>query len=404
MRILHVTWSLDPHTGGPGNVIRNIVREQIQLGHEIAVVATATQKTEPRVSHEEFVQRISNESDFRGAELYLGRAYGRRKPWSTFGFSPECKRWICRRLSDRKRAADLIHIHGIFGHILSVAAARARRYSIPYVLRPCGGLDPDCLAMGSHRLKRVFARLILQKDLRCAAYVHAASQMEADYLCDWMPKERIRAIPHGVQIPASDASDASRNFLAAFPQLRGKRVILFMSRITPKKRPEIIVRAMARLRSEYPNLTLVLAGNDEGPLATVRAVAEEHGIENSIVYAGFLQGDLKRGAFAVADLFALPSMDENFGIAPLEAMAHGVPVLVTPGVASHVYVDESSGGLTVEGTAEGFAEGIRKLLHADREAMGRSGREFLKENLSWTNVARQIEDLYQEILANTQTK
>jgi len=385
-------------------VIRNIVREQVRLGHEVVVVATDTQKTEPRVSHEEFVQRISNEPDFQGAELHLGRAYGRRKPWSTFGFSPECKKWIRRRLLDRKRAPDLVHIHGIFGHVLSVAAAQARRHSIPYLIEPYGGLDPNCLAMGSHRLKMIFARLILRKDLRYAAYVHAASQMEADYLCDWIPKERIRVIPHGVRIPAFDTGNASRNFLAAFPQLRGKQVILFMSRITHKKRPEIIVRAMARLRSEYPNLVLLLAGNDEGPLATVRAVAKEHGIEDSIVHAGFLQGDLKRGAFAVADLFALPSIDENFGIAPMEAMAHGVPVLVTPGVASHVYVDKSGGGLTVEGTAEGFAEGIRKLLQADREAMGRRGREFLEKNLSWTSVARQIDDLYQESLANTQTK
>jgi len=119
-----------------------------------------------------------------------------------------------------------------------------------------------------------------------------------------------------------------------------------------------------------------------------------------VVFAGFLEGEAKQEALAGADLFVLPSIDENFGIAVVEAMAHGLPVVVTPGVAAHVYVDQSGGGLTVEGTVESLAEGMRKILNGDGPAMGRRARAFIEQYLSWPAVMRQYDQMYRDAIGS----
>jgi glycosyltransferase involved in cell wall biosynthesis len=302
-------------------------------------------------------------------------------------------------MADKVRAPDVVHIHGIFSHVMMAAALHASRYAIPYIVRPAGMLNPTCLKMGRRGLKKLIMRLFLRKHLRASDCIHVTSQQEADGIADYLPASRIRIIPHGVTVPAAPNDDARRVFLERFPQLRGKQVVLSIARIAPKKRPEMLVEALARLLPEGQDLMLLLAGSDEGHLAVVQAAARRHSMENAVVYAGFLDGLMKEGAFAVADAFALPSLDENFAVAVTEAMAHGVPVLVTPQVAAHVYVDESGGGLTAPGTPEAFAFGIRAILCSDRAAMGRRGRDYVERNLSWDAVIQQIDAMYREAVA-----
>jgi glycosyltransferase involved in cell wall biosynthesis len=228
----------------------------------------------------------------------------------------------------------------------------------------------------------------------------ACSAAESEELLRWVPQEQLVIVPHGVEVPSSDPREAADLFLERFPQCRGRRTILFLARVDAVKRPEIILAAMARLRPRFPDLTLVVAGPDGGYMKKLRAAVARHGLEDSIVYAGFLENDLKRGAFAVASVLALPSAHENFGIAVTEAMAHGLPALVTPEVASHVHVDLSGAGLTVHGDPESFAEGLAQLLTADqRDAMGRKGRQYVEANLAWSRIGRQLEALYQDVAA-----
>ncbi len=394
MKVLHVIHSLDLRSGGPSHVIRQLIRQQVRVGHEVALVATDRQSGEPWDASEEYTRRMMADPALAGAEVFVGRAFGRRRPWLTYAFSPACRRWLKRKMQSRQTRPDVVHIHGTFSHLTNVAAKIARHYGIPYIVRLAGNLDAKCFHTGRRFLKRLFFRSLLLTDLRRAAAIHATSIAEAEELRELLPATRVEVVPLGTPLPA-DPATAGERFLEQFPELAGRRIVLYMSRIAPKKRLELLVESIASLRSAYPDIMLLVAGHDAGHLPVVEQAVARWGMHDHVKFTGFLEGDLKSGAFAAAELFALPSIDENFGVCVIEAMAHGLPVLLTPGVASHVYVDKSGAGETVEGTAELFADGIDRLLAAEPKVLGAKGREYVAEHLSWSKIASEVDLLYE---------
>jgi glycosyltransferase involved in cell wall biosynthesis len=341
---------------------------------------------------------IHEEQAFQGCELKLVEAWGRRKPWSHYGYSPAARAWLRQRFAAPLLAPEVVHVHGVFSHITSLAACESLRRGVPYMIRPCGILDAHSLESGRVWLKRLFLRFLLRRHLQAAGMLHATSGAEADALACWAPQERIRTVPLGVELKCRLEPRVAERFLTRFVQLRGKRIVLFLGRIAAKKRPELLVEAVARLRSEMPDLVLLIAGQDDGGMAAVEAAIRRHDVRDAVVHAGFLQGEEKDGAFAAASLFALPSLDENFGVAVVEAMACELPVLVTPEVAAGEYVAASGGGMVVEGTVDAIVEGMRKILGGDRQRMGRAGREFVEQRLSWPTVLAQLDGVYRELI------
>lgn len=399
MRVLHVIHSVDPRSGGPSHAIRELVHAQVALGHEVSLLATTVQSAEPWAPTSEYVLAVAGDRLFEGVHLELAPAYGRRRPWSRFAFSPHARRWLRRRFADESVRPEVVHIHGVFSHVTSAAAAAARSYGVPYILRPTGALDAPCFQSGRVRLKKLFTRTVLDRDLRHAAFVHVTSESEARALRAWMPEERIRVVSLGVTIPTFNRESAQVPLLRRFPVLRGRPVVLFLSRVHPIKRAELLVAAVAELRRQVPDVILLIAGQDAGALESVQNCIREHGLGEQAVLAGFLQGNEKLAAFALADVFALPSLHENFGVAVVEAMAHGVPVLVTRGVDSHVYVDQSGCGLTVGDSVSEIAAGLLDLLGRNRENTGSCGRDFVAAHLGWPAIVDRIDGMYHECVA-----
>jgi glycosyltransferase involved in cell wall biosynthesis len=398
LNVLHVIHSIDPRSGGPSHALRGLVREQVRRGHRVTVLATTVQSAEPWEVAAAYEQRMRDDPDLAGAETTLIKAWGRRRVWRRFGYAPASREWLRSSFVEKAVRPDVVHIHGAFSDLTHVAARQAHRYGVPYIVRPAGCLDADCIDRRSRRLKEWFARVWLQDDMRQAAFVQAMSGAEAEQLKAWATDEQLVSIPHGIELPTLcplGAADPEAAALAArYPQLAGGRVVLFMARIDSKKRPELIVEALAMLRDEHPDLRLLVAGCDAGHLAALQETIGRLRMNERVAFAGFLQGADKSAAYRAARLCALPSKDENFGVTVIEAMAHGTPMLVTPGVANHVHVDASGGGLTVEPTREAVAEGIRRLLSMDRDALGAKGRIYVAENLTWTGVANRLDELY----------
>jgi glycosyltransferase involved in cell wall biosynthesis len=396
MKILHVIHSLDLRSGGPSHAIRQMCRAQADAGIEVSLLATNVQSSEPWAPRDEYVEKLRNDGSFEGIEVVVHDAYGRKGPWHRYAYSPNSRRWLLHRLRDRRLRPDVVHIHGVFSHVTASAASVARANRIPYIVRPTGALDPGCYESGSRWLKRAFTKLLLQRDLRDAAFIHATSEAEALSMRRWVSSDQIRIVPLGVEVPQFDRTTAAESLLRKLPVLRGRRIVLFVARVAPIKRAELLVEAMAQLHNMMPDVALLIVGQDSGGMHAVQEAVARHALHESVIMPGFLQGADKQAAFAAAEVFALASSHENFGIAVVEAMAHGLPVLVTPGVASHVFVDASGCGHTVEGTAESIATGLREILAGDHRRMGRRGREYVAEHLAWPAIIRQLDTLYRE--------
>jgi glycosyltransferase involved in cell wall biosynthesis len=401
VRILHVIHSVDPRSGGPSHAIRAIAREQSRLGHRVAVITTTIQSAEPWEDRSVYRQRMLADPSFGDVELIVGTAFGRRRPWSQYGFSSHCSRWLRNRMSDPELSPSVVHIHGVFSHLTSAAAYWARRYRIPYIIRPAGSLDEGCFQAHSHHLKKAFARLFLKKDLSSASCIQVTAETEAAQLRKWVPSEKIRLVPHGVDIPPLQLIGTTNCLVSRFPEIRNRTVVLFMGRVNSVKRLNLLIDAIALLRRDYPDLLLLVCGHDAGHMSAIRKQIELLRLADAVILTGFLSGELKWAAFAEADVFVLPSMHENFGVAVVEAMAFGVPVVVTPQVASHVYVDDSGAGITVQGNAESIADGIERVLSCDSGDLGQLGRSYAHTHLSWTTIVRELESIYRSLIAVT---
>jgi len=396
VRILHVIHSLDPESGGPSHALRGMVRVQAARGDRVHVLATSIQSTRDWLPARVFKRRMERDFADLGASVELVRALGRCRPWSRFAYSPGAARQLRTRLTGQgtgSEHADVVHVHGLFSHLTSLAAAVARRAEVAHVIRPAGGLDPACLSLGGRRLKQLYLRLSLERDLRAAPRLHATSDLEARVLASWTDPTRVSVVPHGVDVPEVDAARARASLLRRAPALGDRRTALFLGRLHPKKRPAWAVEALALLKSDVPDLALVFAGQDAGALRDVWTAARRHHLLDRVVHLGFLQGETKEEILTAADAFVLPSTDENFGVAAVEALAHGTPAVVTRGVASHRYVVESGGGRCVDDDVEALATGLRETLAGSAE-LGRRGREYVTAHLTWETVAEQLDAMY----------
>jgi glycosyltransferase involved in cell wall biosynthesis len=159
----------------------------------------------------------------------------------------------------------------------------------------------------------------------------------------------------GIARPEGDLTAQKREFYASFPQLAGKRLALFLARLHPKKGCDLLIRAFARVAFRDPLLHLVMAGPDEcGWRTELESLAARLGIHSRVVWTGPLYGAVKQGALGAADVLALPSHTENFGISVVEAMACGVPVLVSNEVNIWREIESDGAGLAAPPDVEGI--------------------------------------------------
>ena len=308
--------------------------------------------------------------------------------------SPAFARWIGRHVRDY----DVVHIHALFSFTSVVAARAARRAGVPYVLRPLGTLSRYGVTRRRPWLKRLSLKLLEGPLLRHAAAVHFTAEAER------AEAEELGIPMRSVVIPLAVAAGPVAEpglFVARFPQLQGKRIVLFLSRLDPKKNVEGLLRAFRLIGESLPDTRLVIAGDGEpGYAAGLKRLANELGLADRVVWTGFIDGELKVSAYATAQVFVLPSFSENFGIAAAEALMAGLPCVLGEGVAIAAEVAAAGAGLIVEPNPENIARGIITVLsdNALRAAMGGRAAAFSREKYSVEAMGLGLLRLYEGIL------
>ncbi len=359
MRILHVASSLDPRGGGVAEAVRQFGAALVRAGHTTEVATV----------------------DAPGAEWlrdlpFPAHALGPSR--GSYQYARGLEAWLRSRRTD----FDCLITHGLWQHH-GFAAWRAWEDERRFVFAH-GMLDPW--------FKRTYPKKHLKKWLYWpwAEYRILRGARAVFFTCEeerrlarksfWLYRANEAVNPLGIEEPPGDAATQKEIFLEKFPGLRDRRIILFLGRLAVKKGCDLLVEALHRKEARLAErTTLVMAGPEEqnapSYLAGLRAVVKCHDLP--VCWPGMLTGDLKWGALHAAEAFVLPSHQENFGIAVVEALACGKPVLISNKVNIWREVEADKAGLVTDDTLEGTAKLLddwRELLPDQRDDMGRRAR------------------------------
>ncbi len=387
MNALHVIPSLSPSQGGPSFALPLMARS---LGRVSVVVDVATTDDDGPGG------RLDVPLGERVARDGYGVFYF-RKQTEFYKVSLPFRAWLRRHVRDY----DLVHIHALFSFTSNCAARTAHRAGVPYIIRPLGVLNRWGLQNRRRLLKSLSFRFLEQPILNHAAAMHytaRAEQVEAESCGATAPAA---VIPLGLELGDFAVLPSSELFLRRCPSAVGRSVVLFLSRIDPKKGLDLLLPAFAQVKQRHPQALLVIAGSGSGEyIHGLQQEAARLGLSEDVVWPGFLAGADKLSALAAATLYVLPSYSENFGIALVEALAAGVPCLTTEGVAVAEDIREHEAGLVIAPEVASLADALDRLLRDEtlRTRLGASGQRLAQERFSLGVMGSKLCHLYQQVV------
>lgn len=371
--------SVDPATGGPIEGVRQMGRINRELGHVIEIASL----DDPRSP---CVEALELPVHARGP----GRTH--------FAYAPGLVPWLRANAS----RYDCVVVNGIWGFNCVGAWWALRGTGVPYVVYTHGMLDPW--------FKRTFPLKHLRKWLLWpwAVYPSLRDAFAVLFTCEeerrlarqsfWLYSCNEIVVNYGTPGAPEAERDYAGEFLDRHPTLRGKRRFVFLGRVNPKKGPDVLIRAVARLRDEgqwdAAIMRVILAGPADGAyVAELKALADELGVADCLYWTGMLRGDDKWGALQCGEAFVLPSHQENFGIAVAESLSVGVPVLISKSVNIWADIIADGAGLAEDDTVDGCTELLRRWLdlpHAEQAAMRERARECFLNRYTSARAAESL--------------
>ncbi len=394
MRILNVIPSLSLSTGGPAVNTVSLANVLQNSGIKIALVTTdakmAAQGGDPRAS--------VSPSDFPEKTEDLDVSiFPRRQPFR-LAYSPA----LAEALNSSVRNYDLVHIHGLYLHPTYAAWRSAVRHDVPFVISPHGALSPWIRHNG--RLHKGIMDILWQRSmLNAAGAVQVTTEVERQQIDLLTVKAPLVVASNGLSVGQfsnwTGGIDFRRKHLRGFDGL----IIMNHGRLSPVKGLDILLCAFARIAKD-PSLQLVLiGGDDEGYGAKLRGLADEMRISDSLTIVDKLSGAELIEAIQAADIWVLPSHSENFGLAVVEAMASGKPVITSPHVNMAPEAAAADALVMVPNTPEDMAQSIQSLIDDTirRSQLSRHASEYAWR-YDWSNVAQEYLQLYAGVIESHQ--
>lgn len=389
MRVLHVIPSVSPALGGPTQVVLQLVKALRECGVDTEIVTT--NDNGPGLLDVPLNQRVEYE---RVPVWFLPRF---SPPIKEFIFSAAITRWLWQHLRDY----DIIETHYLFSYAPTCAATIARWQGVPYTVRTIGQLTPWALTQSLLK-KQIYTWLIERHNLNRAAAIHCTSLNEAEDVRNFGIETPIINLPLGVEPPVV-YPQAQQELRQRYKIPAETPIVLFLSRLHYKKRPDLLLEALAELAQDNNNFHLILAGSGEPHYFNyLLNQVSSLGLKSQTSFAGFVTGEDKDLLLQGSDIFVLPSFSENFGIAIAEAMAVGLPVIVTPDVQIAPDIADAEAGLVVEGEVETLKSAIAMLLTSpeQRHQLGENGKRLVSRQYSWKAIAHNLARAYSALIQN----
>jgi glycosyltransferase involved in cell wall biosynthesis len=359
VKILQVIPTLEPSVGGVAPAMLGLSRGLIRRGHEVEVVTLDPPSSEW----------------LRGMNWPV-HAMGRGL--TKYGYSPALDRW----LKEYGQSYERVIVNGVWQYPGFAVWRWFRRSETPYYVFPHGMLDPWFKRTYplKHLKKWLYWPWAEYRVLRDAAAVIFTSDQERLQAREsfWLYQARERVSSLGVEVPAETGSASKEMFLQKFPRLRDTKPLLFLGRLHPKKGCDLAIEAFAAAAERDNGISLVMAGPDQvGWERELKDRTKQLGVDSRVVFTGMLGGELKRGALMAADAFILPSHQENFGMAVIEALAAGVPVLISNRINTAHEIETNHAGYVANDDLLGtksLIERWRDTAIADRDTMRQNAR------------------------------
>lgn len=379
MKILHVIPSAAPVDGGPNLAVRAMARGLIARGVHVTVATT-------NAAGDGTLDVPLDAPVIDGGVVY--RFFARTVPGS-WKFSWPLTRWLWSNAG----RYDVVHVHALFSYATIPACRAASHAPVPYVLRPLGTLSEWSLRHRGWK-KRPYYSLLERSHLERASAIHVTSDAEAVDLARLGFGDRTRVIPLGVDV-------AERRNTRA-PAIGGPLRLLFLSRLHEKKNIPLLLRALASDGPTGRGVQLTIAGDGEPRYrAELERLTGELRLGDRVRFVGHVDGDAKDALFATCDCFVLPSAHENFGLAVAEALAAGMPVILTPGVALAGAVAVAGAGIVVDATDTALAAALTWAAEHPAVLGEMRGRawQMARRDLSWDTSCSRLVALYEELAA-----
>jgi glycosyltransferase involved in cell wall biosynthesis len=399
MRVLltNIGWKPAVGLGGPVISVPGIADRLVARGHEVSVFTTDLGLDHlPEVPRDRpvmvdgvrvwYFRRVEPIRALRKSVPYLADSIG-------FGYAPMLRSALAREIS----SYDCVNTQSPFIYPALATARSAIRRGIPLFYHQRGNL------LGTHLdrraiKKRLFIEMFEKRVMRGATTLIALNEAERSAFAAWAPATICRVVPNGIDLPVREerAAVLSRvRVTLGIPE--SASVILFLGRIHPWKRVDVLLEAFLRVGSRHKDSVLVLAGEDQAGLGERwRTSVEVAGLGGRVRFTGAVAGQSKADLLARADLFCLPSLGEGFSMAALEAMSFGTPVIVTPECNLPEVASLGLGRIS-QGTPAAFEDAICSMLNdrAGLERASTASREFAERH-SWEGVVDRLLDVYSE--------
>ncbi len=312
--------------------------------------------------------------------------------------NPVLRPWSMTVVRKIVTSADVVHLHGMWTPANLQVASVALDFRIPYIVSPHGMLDD--WPMSQKRPKKLFHWFAYGRNLlNNAAFVHCTAQAELDQAQKWFPRGRGMVVPLVFDLEPFRQLPGPQLAHEAFPAAAsGNLKLLYLSRVNYKKGPDVLIRAASQLARSGVHFTLLIAGPGDPPeyLEKMRALAASEGIADRTHFLGLVSGKTKLSLYQAADIFVLPTSQENFGFVFFEALACGTPVITTPGVDVWRELESSGGAVIAPRTPADFAAAIEPFAKDSgrSKAMGSSGREWILRELAPEAIVARFRKMY----------
>ena len=296
------------------------------------------------------------------------------------------------------KKADIIHIQGIFDTPTPISLFYARLFKKPIILSPRGSLGLWCLDNGN-KFKSIWLNKLLKPLVKNISW-HATAQQEKDEILSIYPNAKISIIPNGIEYDKFQNSNtlSKKEYVKKFTNLNFEpnKIIVSMGRLQKKKGFDILIDSFNKTLESFPNSVLLIAGSDEGEEENLKKQIQDLNLEKNVFLIGAISGQDKIDFLANADLFCLPSHNENFGNVYVESLATGTPIVASK-MTPWSEVEDYDCGKWVKNSIEETSKAMNEVLEKDREIM-RINSKKLAYKYDWKNVAQEFKKLYESML------